>query len=265
ARPGADLRGGDAPDRSGAGEARGQPHAAHGAAAGAGFTRLPLAPGDRSRHPAPRRLRVGCGLLHQPDGARGGGGVSAGVRMRILFASSEVAPFSKTGGLGDVAFALPRALAARGHEVLVLSPLYGCVDRERHGLSLAGEAVGGRVWVAPGQKPRFAFWESASHFDRPGIYGYGGDYPDNAARFVAFSKSLLPAARALGFQPEVVHLNDWQTAAATLFSEGIPTVLTIHNLGYQGLFPLDEARHLFGGAPLPAAWLHHGQLGLLKG
>jgi len=185
--------------------------------------------------------------------------------MRILFASSEVAPFSKTGGLGDVAFALPRALAARGHEVLVLSPLYGCVDRERHGLSLAGEALGGRVWVAPGQKPRFAFWESASHFDRPGIYGYGGDYPDNAARFVAFSKSLLPAARALGFQPEVVHLNDWQTAAATLFSEGIPTVLTIHNLGYQGLFPLDEARHLFGGAPPPAAWLHHGQLGLLKG
>lgn len=186
--------------------------------------------------------------------------------MRILFASSEVAPFSKTGGLGDVAFALPAALAERGHEVLVLSPLYGCVERERHRLApTEAEASGGRLWVAPREGPLFAFWESAPHFDRWGVYGEGGDYPDNAARFAAFSRNLVAAARALGFYPDVLHLNDWQTAPGTLFAEGTPTVLTIHNLGYQGLFPLAEARHLFDGAAPPASWTHHGQLAFLKG
>lgn len=189
--------------------------------------------------------------------------------MRILYASAEVTPFSKTGGLGDVAGALPAALARRGNEVLVLSPLYGCVDRERHGLRPSAEFSGGRLWEAPSQgRLRHAFVESAEHFDRPGIYGEKGDYPDNAARFISFSRRLLPAARALDVSPDVLHLNDWQTAAATHFARragGPPSVLTIHNLGYQGLFPLAEAGHLFDAEAVSDAWIHHGQLALLKG
>lgn len=186
--------------------------------------------------------------------------------MRILFASSEVAPFSKTGGLGDVAFALPAALAERGHEMVVLSPLYGCVERERHRLEPMGISLPeGRIWAAPREAGLlFAFLEAPA-FDRPGIYGEGGDYPDNAARFGTFSKSLFPAARALNFFPDILHLNDWQTAPATLFSEGVPTVLTIHNLGYQGLFPMAEAPILFGREEIPEAWTHYDQLAFLKG
>jgi len=188
--------------------------------------------------------------------------------MRVLFASSEVSPFSKTGGLGDVASSLPMALAERGHEVVVISPLYGSVERERHGLVPTPiSSSGGRLWSAPGNgNIRFVFWESP-HFDRPGVYGENGDYPDNAARFATFSRGLMPIARAMEFSPDVLHLNDWPTAPATLFTKqgGPPSVLTIHNLGYQGLFPLEEARHLFDGGSVPGAWTHYGQLSLLKG
>lgn len=164
-----------------------------------------------------------------------------------------------------MASALPEALAERGHEVVVLSPLYGCVERERHGIEPTGLTLpAGRLWEAPRRgRLRFAFLEAAP-FDRAGIYGEGGDYPDNAARFAFFCRSLLPASRALGFSPDVLHLNDWQTSPATLFAEGTPSLLTIHNLGYQGLFPLDEAALLFSGET-PEAWIHHGQLAFLKG
>lgn len=189
--------------------------------------------------------------------------------MKILFASSEVSPFSKTGGLGDVAYALPVALAKRGHDVVVLSPLYGCVDRRRHGLEpVAHDPMDFRLWLAPEKENmRFAFVE-AQLFDREGVYGgYEGDYADNAARFAFFSRRLLRAAQALGFSPQILHLNDWQTAPGTLLGrpEGPRTVLTIHNLGYQGHFPLEEARHLFDDGLVPAAWTHWGKLALLRG
>src|SRR5690606_19365817 len=246
-----------------------QLHAALGPLAGARVACLPLAPGDRPRHVALRRLRVGLGVLHQPHAARGCGGLSAKLYMKILFASSEVSPFSMTGGLGDVAYALPVALAKRGHDVVVLSPLYGCVDRRRHGLEpVAHDPMDFRLWLAPEKENmRFAFVE-AQLFDREGVYGgYEGDYADNAARFAFFSRRLLRAAQALGFSPQILHLNDWQTAPGTLLGrpEGPRTVLTIHNLGYQGHFPLEEARHLFDDGLVPAAWTHWGKLALLRG
>jgi len=188
--------------------------------------------------------------------------------MRILFASSEVSPFSKTGGLGDVAFALPLALAERGHELVVLSPLYGCVDRGRHGLRPVPRVASDfRLWIAPEKRNiRFAFLE-APHFDREGVYGYDGDYPDNAARFAFFSRRLVAGAELLGFSPQILHLNDWPTAPGTLLGrpEGPRTVLTVHNLGYQGHFPLEEARHLFDDGPVPESWTHWGKLAFLRG
>lgn len=168
--------------------------------------------------------------------------------MKILFASAEVAPFSKTGGLGDVAAALPSALARRGHEVVVVTPLYRQIDRKVHG-----------IWPTPHRgfdSPlherilesgvRVIFLENAWFYDRAGIYDEGGRaYDDNAHRFAFLSRALLPIADTIGFGPlDVLHLNDWQTALAALelarqrgqrpgFTR---SVFTIHNMGYQGIF-----------------------------
>ncbi len=169
--------------------------------------------------------------------------------MKILFAASEVAPFSKTGGLGDVAAALPAALARRGHRLLVLTPLYGCVNRTLHGLRPLGIEVGGAsLHEAPATDGvRRVFIENEALFGRAGVYGEGGgEYPDNAARFAFFSRLLLPAAEALSFSDvDLLHLNDWQTGLAALeLARGrgrraglTRSVFTIHNLGYQGVFP----------------------------
>ena len=167
--------------------------------------------------------------------------------MNILFASSEVAPWSKTGGLGDVAAALPRALARLGHEVVVVTPLYGCVDRT--GLAATGEkALGVPILAArPADRLTVAFLDHPDFFaNRTSLYGeHGKDYPDNAARFHFLCRALPEAARALGQdRTDVVHLNDWQTGLAALElarTRGLRPgftrcVMTIHNLGYQGLF-----------------------------
>lgn len=189
--------------------------------------------------------------------------------MKVLFASAEVAPFSKTGGLGDVAASLPKALGARGHEVVVLTPLYGSISRE--GLERLPSTAEVGLWearIAPGV--RVVFLEKQRLYGRPGVYGDdGGDYPDNAERFGFFSQVLEPVAAALGFQPDVVHLHDWQTgpAAAALAgrSGAPPTVFTIHNLGYQGLFPLEALPWVAGGSGIPEeGFLHHGQVSFLK-
>mgnify|MGYP001249732568 CR=1 FL=1 len=168
--------------------------------------------------------------------------------MKIVFAASEVAPFSKTGGLADVAAALPDALARRGHEVMVITPLYGSIDRRHHGIWPTPV----RVFDTPVHERilesgvRVIFIEHGGFFDRPGYYGdAGGDYPDNAHRFTFFSRRLLPVADALGFGPvDILHLNDWQTGIAALelarqrgLRPGFTrSVFTIHNMGYQGIF-----------------------------
>lgn len=170
--------------------------------------------------------------------------------MRILFASAEVSPYSKTGGLGDVAGALPPALVARGHQVVVATPLYGSVERTAHGLR---RRDGGAMEADLGGA-RVIFVENDALYGRSGVYGEGGEeYPDNAERFAFLSRSLLPIAEAcFGGAPDILHLNDWQTGLAALelarrkgAAAGVTrSVFTIHNLGYQGIFPKETVDEL---------------------
>ncbi len=175
--------------------------------------------------------------------------------LRILFLSSEVAPFSKTGGLGDVAGALPWAFCARGHDVRVVTPLYRGVSRSN--LQLTGSPITielpvGKTEVrvfrapAPGE---LLFLEAPELFDRDEYYGY----PDDARRFAVFSMAALALAQRDGFIPDVVHGNDWPTGLALLaLKNGFAhtplgkarKVFTIHNLAYQGLFPKREVEAL---------------------
>jgi starch synthase len=177
--------------------------------------------------------------------------------MKILYATSEVSPFSKTGGLADVAGALPDRLAEAGHEVVCVSPYYRSVAKGGFHISDSGKQVGcyigdkprpGRILTLDEKLPaKRWFIANESYFDREELYQTAaGDYPDNAERFIFFSKAFLVASKAMGFKPDIIHTNDWQTALACVFLKSnmandtffasAKSVLTIHNLGYQGLF-----------------------------
>ncbi|MBI5802964.1 MAG: glycogen synthase GlgA [Verrucomicrobia bacterium] len=177
--------------------------------------------------------------------------------MKILLASSEVHPFSKTGGLADMVGALGKALAAEGHEVFIVTPLYRGIRGRFTELRRVGVRVEvvlgemlmeGEVWeLRPRPGLRVWFVEQQECFDRLGLYGENNaDYPDNAVRFTFFSKAVVQIARLLpGGAPDIVHVHDWQAALvpALLRREGHRTgwtpprsVLTVHNLAYQGRF-----------------------------
>ncbi len=209
--------------------------------------------------------------------------------MKILFAASEAAPFARTGGLGDVAGALPEALYRLGHDVRLIMPLYRAVDVKRHRLSqvasrLEVPAAGGsqRVDVLGGHLsggvPVY-FVRHDPSFDRDGLYQApsGEDFSDNAERFALFCRAAFEVCQALSFRPEVLHAHDWQTALLPVylktvlrrdpFFEGTTTVFTIHNLGYQGLFPPDTLPRLqLPGDLFTSAGLEfYGKVNLLKG
>lgn len=178
--------------------------------------------------------------------------------MKIVLASSEVAPFSKTGGLADVSGALPVALEKLGHQVVVFTPGYRCIVDQGHSIRdanveftipVGNKRVHGRLLMGrlPGSHVPVYFVDQPEYFDRPGLYGDDGrDYEDNCARFVFFCRALLEAIPALGLQPDVIHANDWQTGLLgaylkTEYAHQDPfretaLVFTIHNLAYQGLF-----------------------------
>jgi starch synthase len=177
--------------------------------------------------------------------------------MHIVFAASECVPFSKTGGLADVVGALPKALAAAGHQVSVYLPRYRQTkladpqtvvrsitipfdDHYRFCSIISGGNQGG---------VRYYFVEYPAYFDREAIYGTpAGDYPDNAERFALFSRAVLEATKVLGV-PHIFHCHDWQAALIPVLLHtqyapdpafrDVSTVLTIHNMGYQGLFSPD--------------------------
>jgi starch synthase len=177
--------------------------------------------------------------------------------MRILFAASECVPFSKTGGLADVVGALPPALAALGHDVSVYLPRYKqtkLTDPKTvlKSVTIPFDDSHRFCSVLDGGKHsgvQFYFIDYPPFFERDALYGTPtGDYPDNAERFSLYSRAVLEAAKILGV-PDVFHCHDWQSALIpvllrSVYAEdpvfrGVPSVFTIHNMGYQGLFPPD--------------------------
>jgi starch synthase len=178
--------------------------------------------------------------------------------MKIIFVASEMVPFSKTGGLADVAGALPGFLAEAGHTVSVFTPYHLAVERKNLGVEETGvglaipvgdTTVEGRVLRLAGGAPHLSvfFVDAPALYRREGLYqDEGEDHPDNAERFAFFARAVLEAAPHLAGDPDLFHVHDWQAALIpayleTLYADGplggVGTLLTIHNLGYQGLFP----------------------------
>jgi starch synthase len=209
--------------------------------------------------------------------------------MKVLFIASEVSPFARTGGLGDVVGALPKALERLGHDVRVIMPLYRAVDVKRHRLrQIASEievvtgAASQKVDVLEGHLSSGVpvyFIRHDPSFGRDGLYqgASGEDFPDNAERFALFCRAALEASRTLSFRPEVLHAHDWQTALLPVylktvlrgdpFFQSTSTVFTIHNLGYQGIFPPDALPRLQLRSDLfaPAGLEFYGKVNLMKG
>ncbi|MGA2556034.1 MAG: glycogen synthase GlgA [Verrucomicrobiota bacterium] len=178
--------------------------------------------------------------------------------MKILLASSEAYPYSKSGGLADMLGALAKFLGRAGHQVGLVTPLYRCVRSRfpaiqpmdwRLDLPLGGQRIQAKVCVglqADGET--IYFIDYPPFYDRAELYGeHGADYPDNAERFIFFSKCVVNLARYLPWRPEVLHLHDWQPALAAAFvadqrrrggwASPPPVCLTIHNMAFQGNFP----------------------------
>ncbi len=179
--------------------------------------------------------------------------------MRILFASTEAVPFAKTGGLADVAAALPKELQNAGHEVTLILPHYprplakkDIAVRETGAavdVPIRSETLTGRLLETklPGSDVPVVLVDCPEFFDREGLYGYEGrDYIDNCERFVFFSRSVIAAAKVLNLRPEVIHANDWQTGLVPAYLQieergqeslgRTASVFTIHNMAFQGSF-----------------------------
>ncbi|MDK9723497.1 MAG: glycogen synthase GlgA [Sterolibacteriaceae bacterium MAG5] len=205
--------------------------------------------------------------------------------MKILFATSEIAPWVKTGGLGDIAAALPPALRARGLDVRVLVPYYPALREAfpdapevAHAGHLGGLLPGAalRQATAPDGTPLLLL-DFPGYFNRPGnpyLGADGRDWPDNHLRFGLLSRIaawLGSESSTLDWQPDIVHCNDWQTGLAPAYLQYLPgarakTVMTVHNLAFQGLF--DHASLYELGLPDEAWHLHgveyYGHLSFLK-
>jgi starch synthase len=209
--------------------------------------------------------------------------------LKILFCATEAEPFAKTGGLGDVVGALPPELKALGHDVRVVIPFHGSIDRNKYATKVVVEQLGiplgfGEEWCAvhattfPGTDVPVYLIEHEKFFARQSLYQYDGrDYDDNAARFAFFSRACCQLCKALQFAPDVMHCHDWQTGLVPVYLRtreadhpllwSTATVLTIHNVGYQGVFFKDEIVHSQLGWQLFTAdgLEFHDRLNYLKG
>ncbi len=178
--------------------------------------------------------------------------------LKIVLVASEVVPFAKTGGLADVAGSLPKALASLGHQVSIFMPRYPSVERAVRSLEKIHDGID--VPMGP-QRERAVIWsarlapkipvyfvEHAGFFNRDPLYTTSsGDYPDNPQRFSFFSRVVLEACRALDLQADLIHCHDWQTGLIPAYLKTslqhdptcaqMGSLLTIHNIAYQGLFP----------------------------
>jgi starch synthase len=208
--------------------------------------------------------------------------------MKICYVASEVAPFSKTGGLADVSGALPRELGRLGHDVHLFTPLYSAIDRSA-GSIVPHDGVG-RIEVSLGHRSyvfSLATTEESSDgcriyfVDCPELYERGEIYtsdPDESARFGLLSRAVFESCQRINWAPDVMHSHDWHSALIPLMRRTVykwdttifghtRTMLTVHNLGYQGLFPADaidglglaEWRGLFDQDDL-----QHGRVSFLR-
>ena len=190
--------------------------------------------------------------------------------MKILFVTSECAPYSKSGGLADVAFSLPPSLKNIGNDIEIITPYYKCVkdrfsaeieyvtnitvylgERGMYCGLLKGELSGVPVW----------FIDNEELFYRDKLYGYD----DDKFRFAWFSKAVIDVLDYIDFEPEILHCNDWESALAVIYLKddqakrakyrNIRTVFTIHNIAYQGQFGADELTTTFA---LDPGWYNGG-------
>ncbi len=176
--------------------------------------------------------------------------------MRICLATSEVHPFSKTGGLADVSGALGRYLAQAGEDVRLFTPLYASLDTSRHkvvpvdflqGIPLDLGGARFRFSASTARMPGSDLWVYFIHC--PALYDRGGVYtndPDEHLRFLLLSRAVFECCQRMGWAPQILHCNDWQTALVPFYRRSTyawdgmfresRSVLTIHNIGYQGIF-----------------------------
>jgi starch synthase len=214
--------------------------------------------------------------------------------LNVLFLSSEVEPFAKTGGLADVSGALPQTIKHFDHEIRIMMPRYGGINERKaklHDMARLKEIivpVGSQTYLA-GVKSSFILNSQAKtqiyFLDNPALFGRSGlyvdpetksDYPDNDVRFIFFSRGVLEVLKRMGWHPDIIHCNDWQTGLVpaylkTIYREdpfyrGTRTVFTIHNMAYQGVFP----RSTFVKTSLPPEMFSatgveaYGKVNLLK-
>ncbi|MCP4200509.1 MAG: glycogen synthase [bacterium] len=198
--------------------------------------------------------------------------------LAICWTSSEVVPFAKTGGLGDVSAALPRYLHRGGHDVRVFLPFYSSIDTRGHDivavdflrdiqLDMGPHRLTFTVFTTPlpGGGPPIYLIHCPVLYERPGIYTDGGD---EALRFAFLALATVACCQHMGWSPDIFHCNDWHTALMPLYLKrtfewdklfrGSRTVLTIHNIAYQGVFPAQLCDDLDLGGDLEL--LHQGDL-----
>jgi starch synthase len=215
--------------------------------------------------------------------------------LSILFVTSEVIPFAKTGGLADVSAALPLALTELGHDVRIVVPKYGTVSERRNRIheikrlkDIPIEVAGAETMatvkssqVVNSRAKVQVYLVTNDKYLEPvkGIYTdpSGKDYPNNDERFIFFQKAVLETCHKLGWRPDIIHCNDWQTAlipamlkelySKDAFFSHTKTVLTIHDLVHQGAFPASTFEKIgLPGKTLASSGLeHNGQVNFLKG
>lgn len=200
--------------------------------------------------------------------------------MKVLIASSEAIPYAKTGGLADVAGSLVKELRSINVNARLIVPMYKGIKKKfnpeytGHNLTIT---LGGKKYTASlfVSEKTSIFIRCDEFFDRSEIYGTSqGNYDDNDFRYIFFSKAVLEACKILDFMPDVIHCNDWHTAIIPLYIKTIykkdfkrtATLLTIHNLGYQGIFP-ESTMTITGLGPElfdPKVMEFYGQVNILK-
>lgn len=214
--------------------------------------------------------------------------------LNICFVTTEVFPYAKTGGLADVSASLPIALKEMGHDVRMMVPKYRTISERKYTLREVIRLreipiqMGSKHYIYAARtsflldsKVHIYFLQQDDLFHRAGLYvdpKTGMDYEDNLERFGSFSRAVLETLKILHWSPDVIHCNDWQTALIPVylkfyyhddeFFSRTKTVLTIHNLAYQGIFPMEKKELL----DLPAELFEkdgllewYGQINLLKG